>query len=342
MDTYDVIIVGGGPAGLQCAKELAGSELRVLLLEKNKVFGDKLCAGGMTMKDMGIISLPDTVIEHKISQTGLHTPGRSARASTPDPFLFTVSRRVLGDWQRSELENTSVEVRTGSQVAEVIPGEVILENGEKIRYSYLVGADGYASIVRRFLGLEMKKRLIGYQYTLAKKDVEPVLEMFLDSKRFKGWYAWIFPHQESIAVGCCCDPSEVDHIKMRGDFLSWLEEKDLDTGNAKLESCPIACDFQGYHFDHIFLVGEAAGLASRFTGEGIYQALASGRDVARLIKDPGYDPVHIKQVLKYNRILDRILRVFQSAGPLRGPLQEFLIFLMSRRRVRERINAGFS
>ena len=59
METFDVIIVGGGPAGLQCAKELSNSHLRVLLLEKDAIFGDKLCAGGLTLKALGVLH-PET------------------------------------------------------------------------------------------------------------------------------------------------------------------------------------------------------------------------------------------------------------------------------------------
>ncbi len=59
MLSYDVIIVGGGPAGLRCAEVLSGSEKKVLLLEKTGGFGDKLCAGGLTLKDMEVMDLPD-------------------------------------------------------------------------------------------------------------------------------------------------------------------------------------------------------------------------------------------------------------------------------------------
>jgi flavin-dependent dehydrogenase len=47
MEVFDVIIVGGGPAGLICAETLGKSDKRVLLLEKEANFGDKLCAGGL-------------------------------------------------------------------------------------------------------------------------------------------------------------------------------------------------------------------------------------------------------------------------------------------------------
>jgi geranylgeranyl reductase family protein len=342
MENFDVIIVGGGPAGLQCARELARSKLRVLLLEKGETFGDKLCAGGLTLKDMEVLPLPDHVIQQKISIAAIHSRRRTADTVTPVPYIFTVSRQELGAYQRSLLEETQVVVRIHSQVTEIGINKLTLKTGQVYGFRYLVGADGYASIVRRHLGLKVRKKLIGIQYTLPLKEVHPKLEMFLDARRFHLWYAWIFPHGNSMAVGCCCDPDRINPQKVKAGFHDWLKETGIDKGDARLESFPISYDYQGYKFENIFLVGEAAGLASGFTGEGIYQSLVSGQEVAKMIMDPAHRPNQLIQVLKYNRTLERIMAVFRWAGPMRGALQEFLVFLMTRNWIRDKINAMFS
>lgn len=342
METFDVIIVGGGPAGLQCARELSKSPLRVLLLEKGSIFGDKLCAGGLTLKDMGVLPLPDRVIQQKISRAALHSRRRSAHTVTPVPYLFTVDRRELGAYQKSLLDETEVVVRTNGQVTGIGKKQLTLKTGEVYGFRYLVGADGYSSVVRRHLGLKVSKKLIGFQYTIPVTEEHPTLEMFLDARRFHLWYAWIFPHGDSIAVGCCCDPDRIDPQKVKKGFQDWLRETGIETGEAKLESYPIAYDYQGYKFENIFLVGEAAGLASGFTGEGIYQALVSGQEVARLILDPAHPADPMKHLLKYNRTLERMMAVFRWAGPVKGALQEFLLYLMTRNWIRDKINAMFS
>jgi len=334
--------VGGGPAGLQCARELSHSKLRVLLLEKKAVFGDKLCAGGLTLKDMDVLPLPDNIIQQKISKAALHSRRRSADTVTPVPYLFTIDRRKLGDYQSSLLEETEVVVRTNSQVTEIGNDQLTLKSGQVFGFRFLVGADGYASMVRRHLGLKVAKKLIGFQYTLPVPEEHPQLEMFLDARRFHLWYAWIFPHGDTIAVGCCCNPDWIDPQKVKAGFHDWLRETGIETGEAKLESYPIAYDYQGYKFGNIFLVGEAAGLASGFTGEGIYQALVSGQEVARLILDPMHQADGMNQLLKYNRTLEKMMAVFRWAGPIRGALQEFLLFLMTRNWIRDKINAMFS
>lgn len=342
MELFDVIIVGGGPAGLKCAEVLGSSDLKVLLLEKQDIFGNKLCAGGITRKDMSVLKVPDHILEHKISRTNMFSRKRRSGTIAPEPFLYTLSRRDLGAYQRSLLDNSQVVVLTGKQVSDIEEGKVKTKDGSVYGYKHLVGAEGYLSLVRRYLNLPLEKKLIGFQYTLPDPDVEPVLRIFLNAKRFNAWYAWSFPHKDSVAIGCCCDPDMVDHNKIRDNFHLWLQEMQIDPGEAELESYPISYDYRGVKFGNIYLVGEAAGLASGFTGEGIYQSLASGQEVARMILDSGYKSMLLEEVVKYNTIVYRVFKIFRSAGPLKGMLHELLVFLMNRQWIREKINKGFS
>ena len=133
METFDVIIVGGGPAGLICAKSLANSDLSVLLIEKDTIFGDKVCAGGLTRKDLPILSLPDEMIGQKVYHTALHSVKRKSQAITPDPVVVTIDRKVLGEWQASLLDNSHVRIWKGKALKEVKSADKTLSRGEEAR-----------------------------------------------------------------------------------------------------------------------------------------------------------------------------------------------------------------
>ncbi len=341
MKQFDVIIVGAGPAGLQCAKILGKSDLKVLLLEKDKSFGNKVCAGGITRKDLDILDLPDSIIEHKITHTAIHSRKRSNDTIVPDPFVFTVNRNELGAWQREQLKTSGVEVLTNSKVTSIEKGHLIVNGSSTFGFKYLVGSDGVNSIVRKHLQIPTEKLLIGIQYNIPGK-FDPKLEIFMDSKLFGSWYAWIFPHRGSIAVGAVCDPKMMSSKLLKDNFHVWIKQKGLDISNATYSSWPISYDYRGIRFDNTFLAGEAAGLASGFTGEGIYQSLVSGETVAKTILDKNHNSKEFVAVLKYNSIQNKIMKTLSKAGPLRGPIQETIVMALNNPAIQKRINRSFS
>jgi len=342
MTVYDVIIVGAGPAGLRCAEILSNSSLTVLLIEKGDTFGDKVCAGGLTRKDLGVIDIPDHIIEHKVTKTAVFSKKRNSMTNAPEPFVFTLKRKELGKWQRGQLKTVNVEVKMNARVTKIQPEHVVINGNEKISYTFLVGADGYASIVRKHLKIPQEKHLIGIQYTVPAPDLEPRLEIHLYSKYFKSWYAWIFPHENSIAVGCVCDPKLMSAKKLKNNFHAWLEEKNINIEKAIYHSAPISYDYRGYKFGNIFLVGEAGGFASGLTGEGIYQSLVSGEVAAKTILDKDYISEEINSVIRYNAIQLKIMKFLYRSGIFRKYIYELIVILLNNKWVKNKIHSSFS
>ena len=112
MDIYDVVIVGGGPAGLRCAELLGKTDKSVLLLEKNAVFGNKVCAGGITRRDMAMLDLPEQFIQQNIFDASLFSPRNRSITHTPSPLLYTINRKDMGKWQLSRLKGSGVSIKT--------------------------------------------------------------------------------------------------------------------------------------------------------------------------------------------------------------------------------------
>jgi len=273
----EVIIIGGGPAGLNCAYYLAKSGKDVILLEKHAFPVDKLCAGGLTVKDFG--ELPKDIIERAFVTQIIHTPLGKTTFKTSKPLIFTVNRKVLNKWLFERAKKVGAKIEK-EKVIKINGNTIITKNGRQYNYCYLVGADGSTSIVRRHLNIPTKYSFIAWQTSLPfpLKDIE----WFLDANIFGFGYGWIFPHKKSTVVGFICSNPK-NAFKAKTGFLHWLKKTHALVINSPFKPYLINTDYRGHHFGRIFLAGDAAGLASGLTGEGIYFALRSGRSIAQMI-----------------------------------------------------------
>ncbi len=317
MEKFDVIIIGAGPAGLNCAKYLAKFGKSVLILEKNKIIGKKVCAGGLTQKTFEYLNLPSELLEHKFKAIHFKTPFYNYEIKSDNDFIYTVDRIKLGNWQAKQLENTCVEIKKETMVTKIENDCVITSNKQKIKFEYLIGADGPTSIVRNYLGLKTKKLYIGIQYIIPTQKYKN-LEMIYNSKLFHSWYAWIFPYKNSVSIGSGCDPKIFSIKKLKENFHKWLRKNDIDFSSGEFQAHTINYDFQGIKFKNIFLIGDAAGLASGLTGEGIYQALISGEEIAKMINNSNYKSDILKNIIKMQKIHNNLVYLFNKSGIFRN------------------------
>ena len=83
-------------------------------------------------------------------------------------------------------------------------------------------------------------------------------------------------------------------------------------------------------------------MASGLTGEGIYQSLVCGEEVAKMIMDEKYEPRALEKILRYNDIQYKFLKFSQRIGCLRGPMHDFIILIMRSKWFNKKITRGFS
>lgn len=331
MESYEIIIVGAGPAGLNCARHLAQAGKKVLLLEKNKVIGPKVCAGLLTGKGLEHFGLPKDLLDYQVNETVIHTPIQEFIIAESGFSGYTVDRKNLGQWQLTKIEKNNVNVRVNSRVTEITDSFVVINDNEKVGFKYLVGADGTSSIVRNFLGLKVEDLIIAIQYIVADEKYKK-LEMFFDSKLFGLGYAWIFPHKGYTSIGCGCDPRLMSAKKLRAGFDKWLKEKNIDVSKGEFQAHPINYDFQGYKFRNIFLAGDAAGLASCLIGEGIYQALVSGQEIADMIIDEKHMPLQLNEIINKSRAHYRVFKYLEYSKYIL-PLEFEIAAILLRNRI---------
>ncbi len=327
MDFFDVVIIGAGPAGLKCAEVLGPSNLKILVLEKNSEIGPKVCAGGLTRKDLEYLELPLDLVDFKDQKIKLHFKKISSFLRDQKDFIYTVDRRNLGQWQFSQLKNFSnIKVQTKAPVSKIEKNFIIVE-GKKIGYKFLVGADGSVFLVRKYLGLTSRQTGLAIQYLLPSSKFKE-LEVFFEPQLFSAWYAWIFPHKNYVSIGCGGNPVFFPVAKMVNNFKIWLKKNKIDVSSAKYEAFVLNSDYQGHQFKNIFLIGDAAGLVSPLTGEGIYSALVSGAEVAKIILSPNYKSKKIKSLIKKKQRHQQLMSFLIKSGRAKSIIFCLGIFLI--------------
>ena len=336
MESYEVIIIGAGPAGLNCAQKLAEAGKKVLLLEKNKVIGPKVCAGGFTASDLEYLNLPDELLDCKLDQAVFSTPLQRTFLKFEKDVIYTVDRKDLGQWQLAKLKKTNATVRTEARVTKIEKNHIVINNSEKFGFDRLVGADGSYSMTRKFLKIPTKKLGVAIQYLIpSNKHYE--FEFIFNSDLFGPGYAWIFPHKNYVSVGTGGDPRYLSAEKLKDNFIQWLKNEKIDVTGLEIQGSSINYDYRGYKFGNVFLVGDAAGLASGLTGEGINQALNSGEEVAKMIIDEKYVSDKIEKIIKMNKRHTQIVDLFYRSGGLRKIEFEALALLFKNNLVFKKI-----
>ncbi|NNK96645.1 MAG: NAD(P)/FAD-dependent oxidoreductase [Desulfobacterales bacterium] len=325
---FDAVIVGAGPGGLSCAKCLAEQGLRVVILEKKSVIGEKVCAGGITWSGM-INRLPEDLIERRFFQQFLKTKYQKVSITAAHPIVATVNRRRLGHFMAESATKKGAEIITEARVDHIDRTAVHFikgGNGYKASYRYLIGADGSNSAVRRSLGLSNRRFGIGINYYVPQ-DHTDILWNF-NPLTFGCGYSWIFPHRTCMSVGAYSGDRFAGAGQLSQQLAVWLQSIEVQVNNLKPQAEKISYDYQGWHFDRTYLVGDAAGLASPLTGEGIHPAIVSGEAAARSIIKPNHSDNSLNKLIKKHRKHEVMVNLACRSSLAATMLSELSAFLL--------------
>ncbi len=306
MKTFHTIIIGAGPGGLACARKLAENNIDVLVLERKARVGPKTCAGGITWSGL-VQRFPSELIEKSFRRQHIRSAWQQTVISCQDPIIATVNRETLGRWMLDKARQAGATVLTSSPVKNITEQEVTTVGGATYRFRHLVGADGSSSLVRKFLGLPSEQRGLGIHYEVDGEFDQMIWH--LDPDLFDYGYGWIFPHKTGASIGAYVWKNDPGPGLLKQKLDNWIKKHGIDTGSARLRAGLINSDFQGYCFGNMFLVGDAAGLASGLTGEGIYPAIVSGETVASLLLGNGQRTDCLDSIIKKQRRHSRLIRL---------------------------------
>jgi len=329
MEQVDVLVVGGGPGGLACATLLAQKGVRVVLVERKPEIGPKVCAGGITWH--GLIKLvPEILIERAFPEQIICTDRQRLVISEKNPIIATISRSVLGQWMAGEAQNAGVRILADTRLVTCSAHEAVLDakgRGQFIlEFSHLVGADGSNSRVRQMLAVP--STLVGLGLNAMIPGWYPQMEWHLCPRLFGSGYAWIFPHKQHCSVGAYADQHLFSAAQLKGQLLTWCQRQKLPLNPETIRAGLVNYDYRGVRFGNSFLVGDAAGLASGLTGEGIYPALVSGQAVARMILDPRYTAPELARLARRHKKHRQMVQLAGRYPRLGRLLVEILLVLL--------------
>ena len=115
-------------------------------------------------------------------------------------------------------------------------------------------------------------------------------------------------------------------LLLKKNLLKWAEQRGIDLSAQRVAAEYINYDYRGWRFNNIFLAGDAAGLASGLTGEGIYPALVSGQAVARHIAHPESSQHEISKLISTHQKHKKLTLIAGKSRLLGTVLSELVIF----------------
>lgn len=287
-DPRPIVIVGGGPAGLSCAAALAQSGENVVLFEKKTTIGIKVCAGGVTWNGQ-LQHLPEKLIQRKFYTQRLVTPYQNLELVSSTPMVATINRIEVGSHMVKHAVACGADVQNQRQVVKINKRNIVVQDTvtketEAVPFKYLIGADGANSIVRSHLGFPVTEYGVGIHFQIPKEVEE--MEWHFAPRYFENGYGWIFPHKTTVSIGAYCDRRALPAADLKHNLIAWAKTVGYDLTNYNPKAEKISYDYRGWNFGNIFLIGEAAGICSALTGEGINGAVLSGEFLANHIKEP--------------------------------------------------------
>ena len=301
---FHTIIIGAGPGGLACATSLAQKGVDVLVLERNRRIGPKVCAGGVTWSGLAR-HLPEGLIERPFDKQHICSRLQRTIIKAKEPIISTVNRENLGQWMAQKALGAGATILTDTLVTR-ISGTKVTTRSSTFTYDHLVGADGSNSLVRRFMKIPTEHIGAGVHYQVPGHF--PDMVWHLDPDLFSTGYAWIFPHEQSASVGAYANRADLAPKVLQEKLHHWIKKRGINIHGLKAEAATINFDYRGWRFGNTYLVGDAAGLASGLTGEGIYPAVLSGKTVARSILNPETETKDLDRLIKKQQMHSRVLK----------------------------------
>ena len=292
--TYDAVVVGGGPSGSTAATELARAGRSVVLLDRAGRI--KPCGGAIPPRLIRDFGIPDSLICAKITSARMVSPSSKGVDMPIDTggYVGMVNRDEFDEWLRDRAAKCGAQRITGTFVSVTRdPDGVAVVNyhpkGEdkdapllRLRAKVVVGADGAKSKValQCVKGAEYIKYVFAY-HEIIKAPTENFdpdrCDVYYQGKISPDFYGWVFPHVKTASVG---SGSAHKGFSLRTSVKDLRAEAGLtgaETIRGEGAPIPMRPMKRWDNGKDVVLAGDAAGVVAPASGEGIYYAMEGGR-----------------------------------------------------------------
>lgn len=296
MSDFDVIVVGGGPAGSIAAYESAKAGLKTILLEKDRDIGTPVRCGEAVGEDglEGFVKTDPQWVAANIKRARLVSPNDTSVTVALPIANGLILHRNLFDFALAQMAaQAGAEIQTKAYVDGLkmsdgkITGVDYQHFGERKSLSakIVIGADGVESRVGRMANLRTALKLrdtgSGYQITAGNVEVDQDLIDFYFGQRWApGGYLWIFPKGDGMAnigLGIVGKPTREQSAKALLDKFMAERFPKASILTAVAGGIPLSHTLKKITADGLMLIGDAARMVNPVSGGGIVSGMVSGR-----------------------------------------------------------------
>ena len=291
---YDVVVVGGGPAGTIAAEDLAKAGHTVAFLDRAGRI--KPCGGAIPPRLIADFEIPDSQIVARINTARMISPTQR-RVDIPieGGFVGMVDREHFDEFLRKRATEAGADRFTGTflriERSESGPSVVYRDKATReetrLQTRLIIGADGARSDVARaeVPGGDKIPYVIAYHEIIKAPgkvgNYDPLrCDVIYDGAISPDFYGWVFPHGASASVGMGTGVDGVDLKKATSDLRIASGLADCETIRREGAPIPLQPLDRWDNGRDVVLAGDAAGVVAPSSGEGIYYAMAGGRVAA--------------------------------------------------------------
>lgn len=329
--SFDLAIVGGGPAGLALAIEASRLKLSVLVLERREWPVDKACGEGLMPAGLAILERLGVLPFLDRAETGVFEQivwvqenGARVSAKLPSPGGLGIRRLALSAAMAAAARAAGAELRSGVAVRshQVEAGQVVLQtDAEPITAKVVVAADGLNSMFRRALHVERPwagPKRFGLRRHVAIAPWARAVEVHFA----EGVEAYLTPAgQHRVGVAFLWHdgtfPEQVSFEAMLARFPAL---------QARLSGLPFDSEVRGAGplrqgvvkraADRVVLLGDAAGYVDAITGEGLTLAFEAAEALARELPEAIASGATADSFKRYERTAARLFSRYERLASL--------------------------